>query len=269
MRGRHTNPSPDPREARLFRPTRGGETPPPRVGEGAGGWGSLTGVGLGPGDPELITLKAVRAVREADVVFAPARRDGDPSYALEIAGHLVDPARQEVVTLAFPTAAEGESWEGPCRTIVATLRGGRRGVFLTEGDPGLYSTFGHVMATLRQLEPRIGVDVVPGVSAVTAAAAAAGVSLADYGERLAIIPAPYWLDRLEDALRAFDCVVLLKVGSVLGETIDLLDHLDLLGRAIYVRRCGRPEQQVVLDLASLRADSPADYFALIVVRRSA
>ena len=231
--------------------------------------GSLVGVGLGPGDPELITLKGLRAIEAADVVFVPTRRDEEPSYALTIAGDLIDPQRQAIVTLPFPVAPGRDGWRERCRPILAELAGGRRGVFLTEGDPSLYSAFGHIRATLRRLEPELAVDVIPGVSSVTAAAAAAGLSLADYGERVAILPASYALDRLESVLAAFECVVLLKVGSVLHETLDLLERIGLLESAIYVRRCGRPEQQVVHDLRRLQADPPRDYFALIVVRKPA
>lgn len=227
---------------------------------------SLIGVGLGPGDPDLITVKGLRAIQRADVVFVTTRRVGHPSYALEIADDLLDRARQEVVTLPFPEGSPNESWRLPCQQIRRCLAGGRRGVFLTEGDPSLYSTFGHVMDTLRALEPSLDLQVIPGVSSVTAAAASAGISLADYGEQLAIVPALHNLDRLEETLRSFDCVVLIKVGSVLAQLIDLLDRLGRLGDALYVRRCGRPDQQIVDDLRSLSADPPGDYFALVIVR---
>lgn len=227
----------------------------------------LTGVGLGPGDPDLITLKGARAIAAADVVFVTTRREGHPSYALEIAGELIDRSRQEVVTLPFPDERAGTPWREQCRTIAECLSSGRRGVFLTEGDPSLYSTFGHVRDTLAELEPRLIVEAIPGVSSVTAAAAAAGTSLADYGERVAIVPALHGLDRLEETLRSFDCVVLIKVSSVLTRTIALLDRLGRLGDAVYVRRCGRPNQEVVGDLRSLAANPPRDYFALIIVRR--
>ena len=229
--------------------------------------GTLTGVGLGPGDPELITVKGLKVLREAAVVFAPVRREGDPSYALTIAGGLIDADRQQVITLAFPEGSGG-SWRERCRTIAEALSGGRRGVFLTEGDPSLFSTFGHVAATLGEVEPRLRVEVVPGVSSVTASAAAAGISLADYGERVAIVPAMHCRDGLEETLRSFETIVLVKVSPVLRETIALLDRLEILDRAVYIRRCGRPDQQVVRDLRALADEPPRDYFSLIIVRRT-
>ena len=229
--------------------------------------GALTGVGLGPGDPDLITLKGLRAIKTSDVVFVPTRREGQVSYALEIASELIDRRRQEVVTIPFPETSVG-GWDVPCRTIAAALAGGRRGVFLTEGDPGLYSTFGHVAEALRRSGSGIRVEVVPGVSSITAAAAAAGISLADYGERVAIVPASHGLQTLPETLRAFECVVLIKVSPVLPEVIELLDRLEVIEQAVYVRRCGRPDQEIVRDLRRLAVDPPRDYFALIVVRRA-
>lgn len=238
----------------------------PRASASSLAGATLTGIGLGPGDPELLTIKGLRALEAADVVFVTVRRAGETSYAREIAGELIDAAHQEVITVPFPEAW-GEPWDVRCQTIVETLAGGRRGVFLTEGDPSLYSTWGHVRETLQSLAPELRVEVVPGIPSPTAAAAAAGLSLADYGERVAIVPALQNLDRLEETLRSFDCVVLIKVGSVLGPTLDILDRLNLLDRTVYVRRCGRPEQDVVRDLRSLRAHPPRDYFALLIVRR--
>ncbi len=226
--------------------------------------GTLTGIGVGPGDPDLITVKGLEVLQSAEVVFVPVRRQGDQSYALTIAADLIDSTRQQVVTLAFPDAASG-SWHPQCSTIVAALAGGLRGVFLTEGDPSLFSTFGHVAATVREIEPALHVDVIPGVSSVTAAAAVAGVPLAVYGERVAIVPAMYRREQLEETLRTFETVVLIKVSGVLHETIALLDRVGRLDGAVYVRRCGRPDQEVVRDVRALAADPRCDYFSLIIV----
>ena len=228
---------------------------------------SLTGVGVGSGDPELITLKALHEIQAADVVFVPVRRGGESSYALRVAEDLIDRDRQRVIPVPFPETGE-DQWSERCRTIAAALDGEDRGIFLTEGDPTLYSSFGHVGRAMKQLRPEIRLDVVPGVSSVTAAAATAGLTLADHAERVAILPAMHALSQLEETLRSFECVVLIKVGPVLLETIELLERLDLLEQAVYVRRCGQPDEQVVRDLRSLVANPSRDYFALIVVRKA-
>ncbi len=232
-----------------------------------GGQARLVGVGVGPGDPELLTVKAVRLIREADVVFAPVRRVGERSLALEIvAGHL-DERRQQVVVVPFPESLDGESWDRAARHVVEMLGSDRAGVFLTEGDPLLFGSFGHVVAAIRTLRPDLEIEVVPGVSSVTAAAAAAGVALADYEDRLAVVPATARLADVERALVDFDCVVILKVGRVLGDLLALLNRLGLSEQAVYVRRCGWPDQQIVRDVRSLVPSPPRAYFALLIVRR--
>jgi precorrin-2/cobalt-factor-2 C20-methyltransferase len=227
----------------------------------------LVGVGVGPGDPELLTLKAVRLIRAADVVFAPVRRCGERSLALEIVAEHVDERRQQVVSVPFPESLDGESWERAVHSVLEVLGADRSGVFLTEGDPSLFGSFGHVAALIRSLRPELDVEIVPGVSSVTAAAAAAGVALADYQDRLAIVPATAPPEDLERALLDYDCVVVLKVGRVLGELLALLDRLVLSDQAVYVRRCGWPDQQIVHNVRSLAACPPRDYFALLIVRR--
>lgn len=227
----------------------------------------LTGVGVGPGDPELLTLRAVRAIEEADVVFAPVRRAGERSLALEIAANHLSASRQEIVIVPFPTARGGERWREIAASLIARIEPDKRAVFLTEGDPLLFGTFGHVAAAIRVLRPDLTVETMPGVSSVTAAAAAAGVMLADGEERLAIVPATGPLDQIERTLRAFDCTVLLKVGPVLGQLLALLERLELADDAVYVRRCGQPEQEIVNDVRALAANPPSDYFALLIVHR--
>jgi precorrin-2/cobalt-factor-2 C20-methyltransferase len=227
----------------------------------------LVGVGVGPGDPELLTLRAARAIREAEVVFAPTRRPGGRSLALEIVKDLVDERRQTVLVVPFPDAGAGDRWDLPAHTVVEALGTDRRGVFLTEGDPSMFGSFGHLSAAIRRFRPGLDVETVPGVSSVTAAAAAAGVMLADDDDRLAIVPATAGSDAVEAALRDFECVVLLKVGPALREMIGLLERLDLISRTVYVRRCGWPDREIVRDVRTLAESPPRDYFALLIVRR--
>ena len=237
------------------------------IAQSGSGGPCFIGVGLGPGDPELITLRGARAIRDADVVFVPVRRSGDASYALTIAGDLVDKARQRVVTLPFPEAPGDQGYRAIGGQVAAELGPDRRGVFLVEGDPTLYSSFGHVARAVAAVAPNVQLGAVPGVSSITASAAAAGLSLADYAERIAILPATYHAAELEDTLREFDCVVLLKVASVLPETLAVIERLGLSDGTTYVRRVGRPDQEVVRDVRAQAADPPRDYFSLLIVRR--
>ncbi len=242
--------------------SEGKRSPEPRDG---GPW--LTGLGLGPGAPELLTLRGVQAIRDANIVFVPVRRLGEASYALTIAADLVDESRQRMVTLPFPDSQGDEGWRAVGERVAAELAPDRSGVFLVEGDPTLYSSFGHVARAVATVAPHVQIEIVPGVSSITASAAAAGLSLADYAERIAILPAAYRVAELEVTLREFDCVVLLKVAPVLREVLALIERLELTDRTTYVRRVGRPDQEVVRDVRALAAEPPRDYFSLLIVRR--
>lgn len=227
----------------------------------------LVGVGVGPGDPDLLTVKAVRSVQAADLIFAPTRRAGGRSMALDVVAEYVDSKRQRVEIVPFPDTRTGESWDGAAQRILAALGEDRRGVFLTEGDPMLFGSFGRLMAALRSRRPALLIEIVPGVTSVTAAAAAAGLELTDYNGRLAIVPATASLAEVDDALQHFDCIVILKVGAVLGEVLRLLDRHNLLDQAVYVQRCGWSDQRIERDARKLLAEPPRDYFALLIVRR--
>lgn len=231
--------------------------------------GPLYGVGLGPGDPELITLKALRLLQQTPTILVPVRRVGEASFALTIAQPHLDERRQRIVRLPFadePTAeAQDESWRGHAESVLELLEGGPA-AFLTEGDPLLYSTFIQLGRQLQLLAPDLPIEVVPGVSSISAAAAVVGLPLAARSERLAVLPAAYGLDDLPSLLRDFDVVVLLKVHRSLPKLIALLRKAGLLERAVLVERCGRPEQRVVRGLVGLDGRQP-DYLSLVIVRK--
>jgi precorrin-2/cobalt-factor-2 C20-methyltransferase len=225
--------------------------------------GRLYALGLGPGDPDLMTVKARRLLEEVPLIFATTRRAGAPSYALDVALPFIDRARQEVVVLPFPGAGEG--WAGHAGCIAERLREADA-AFLAEGDPLLYSSFIGVLACLKQT--RADVCIVPGVASPLAAAAAAGLPLADDEQRLAILPAMYALDRLPQTLRAFDMLVLLKVAPVLEPVMECLETAGYGERVVHVRRVGRPEQSLLVGCEAIRAAPPdvrSDYFSLLLV----
>ncbi|BAM00429.1 MULTISPECIES: precorrin-2 C(20)-methyltransferase [Caldilinea] len=234
----------------------------------------LTAVGLGPGDPEWITVKAVRAIEQARVVFAPRSRDGDASLALRIAEPWLRP-EQPIIELALPMTRDPDlltpAWEAAADQIAAALTPGTRGVYLLLGDPLLYGTFTYLWRELAQRHPHIQVSVVPGVTSFAAAAARAGVVLATTSERVAILPASYETDAasLQRLLADFETVILMKVGNVLPRVLDALETLGLLDAAVYVERVGMPEERIVENLHTLRGETtPRPYLSLLIVRRS-
>jgi precorrin-2/cobalt-factor-2 C20-methyltransferase len=231
--------------------------------------GTLYGLGLGPGDPELITLKALRLLRSVPTLLLPVRRPGDTSYAWSIAAPHLVPGAQRLVELPFPQGrgerALDAQWDRHAETVLAELADGRDAAFPTEGDPLFYGSFIQLAGRLRALAPTVQIEIVPGVTSPNAAAAAAGEPLVARGERLAVLPAEYGTDELRRTLADFDTVVLLKVNQVLDRVAALLEELGLAERALLVERCGRPEQRIIRGLWPPPTD--VDYFALVIVKR--
>lgn len=230
----------------------------------------LIAVGVGPGDPELITVKGVRALREADIVIAPTADPGSPSIARGIVRDLVDPKRQHVIEQVYPMQRDAagleEAWAASAREVAALVSEGLTVAFVTLGDPSLYSTFRYLHRHLRRSHPEVPVEIVPGVSSIHAAAALADFPLALGDERLAILPATCEEERLRSALEEFDTVVLMKVSRVFPRLKALLAAAGLKEKAVYVRRVGLPEQTVVRDLDAV-TEGDLDYLSLILVRK--
>jgi len=227
-------------------------------------------VGVGPGDPELLTRKAERILRQAPVVCAPAASAGDSSHALSIVESLLDRSRQEIIIRVFPMRKDQDGldafWEEAAETVAAHVLAGRDVAFITIGDPFLYSTFLYLYRILRQRYPHIPVEVVPGVSSVTAAAVAAGIPLAAASERVAILPATFEDENLRHTLLDFDTVVLMKVNRVFDRIYALLKELGLDRKGAFVSRAGTADETVTFDLASL-VGKKLDYLSLLIVKK--
>ena len=226
--------------------------------------GRLLAIGVGPGDPELMTLKAVRCLREVSVL-SYVSANGQPSMARRIAAvHL--PGTQREINLALPMEplpelAHAAYDEGASR-IGAELEQGRDVAVLCEGDPLFYGSFNQLLARLAGQYPT---EIVPGVVSFTAAAAAARQPLVARSESFVVVPATLPAERLRARLSQIDAAAILKLGRHLAKVRRVLRELDLIERAIYVERAST-EQERVLQLTDL-TDHEAPYFALILVPR--
>jgi len=231
----------------------------------------LFAVGVGPGDPELLTRKAERILRSAAVICAPTSAAEAGSFALEIVEPFLDRSRQEVLTRVFPMKKDELEllpfWEETAAEIARKIQAGQDVAFITIGDPFLYSTFLYLYRIFRQTYPDIGIEIVPGITSVGAASAAAGVPLGLAADRLAVLPATYEEAQLRQTLLDFDTVVLMKVSRVFNRVYALLCELGLERSGVFVRRVGSSEEEVVTDLASLVAKK-LDYLSLLIVRKN-
>ena len=230
-------------------------------------FGCLFGIGVGPGDPELITLKALKALQSAPVICVPQAANRRESYALSIVKEYVKP-EQEILRAPFPTDdADGAArvWQEASELVAEKLRGGQDVAFLTEGDPMLFSTFSYVLTGVQELCPDAPVTIIPGVSSVMAAAASSGVPLVTHGQKLAILPAAYGLEELSETTSNFDTVVLMKVSPVIVKALADLEKLGLTGDSTYVRRVSTDREKVIRDVTAIK-DEDMDYFSLLIVK---
>jgi precorrin-2/cobalt-factor-2 C20-methyltransferase len=232
---------------------------------------TLYGVGVGPGAPDLITLRALAVLRRVPVLALPRGNDHGASMAWKILRPVLgDVPGQERLLLTFPMAKDPArlvpAWDRAFAAIGERLARGQDVAFATEGDPSLYSTFIYLAREAPRRWPGVAIEIVPGVSSVTAVPAVTGVPLADGQERIAIVPATYGLGDLADLLARFDTIVLMKIGGEMPRIIAALDVAGLLPRAVYVSRATMPEQRVERDLRAL-PPGREDCFAMVVVSR--
>lgn len=225
--------------------------------------GKLYGVGLGPGDPELITLKAARLIQGADIIAYPAA-EGVPSFARSIAADLLAHGPEEIA-IEMPMVAERfpaqAIYDEAAEKIASHLEAGRDVVVLCEGDPFFYGSFMYLYARMADRYP---VEVVPGVTSVTACAAVAGVPLVARNDRLTVLTGPMPEMELAERLRHCDAAVIMKLGRHFGKVKRALAANGLTDRAVYVERATLPAQRI----GQVSEISEAPYFSMILVQRA-
>ncbi|MEM9910281.1 MAG: precorrin-2 C(20)-methyltransferase, partial [Pseudomonadota bacterium] len=195
--------------------------------------GILYGVGVGPGDPDLITLRAHKLIESARVVAYPAL-EGAPSFARSIAAAFIPPGAREIVIdvpMTTERAPAQAAYDKGAEEIRCALDQGLDVVCLCEGDPFFYGSFMYLFARLRE---SVQVEVIPGVSSVTACAARAGLPLAARNERLTILPGPLPEKELRSRIDGAESVAIMKVGRHLTKIRNVLAELGLAEHAVYI-----------------------------------
>jgi len=224
--------------------------------------GRLYGLGVGPGDPELLTLKALRLLRAVPVVAYPAPENGD-SFARSIVAAWIE-GHQCEIAIRFPMRPGPppvEIYDGAAAELAAQLDAGHDVALLCQGDPLFYGSFVNVFT---RLVGRYRIEIVPGISSVTACAAAAEIPLLSRDETLAVIPATLDEDQIAGRLAASDTAAIVKIGRHIAKVRQVLDRLGLLAGAAYIEHATLPTQRVA-PFASIHRDL-APYFSMVLVR---
>jgi len=232
--------------------------------------GKLYGIGVGPGDPDLLTLKAVKVLEQVSVVFTAASSKNDYSLALEIARpHIPEDAR--IHSLKFPmtqdAAAKKDAWVANADIVVDYLRQGHDAAFLTLGDSLTFSTFGYLLRQIAERYPDIPVETVPGITSYQASAAALNMPLVEGEESLLVLSGARGGDRLRATGHKPDNVVFMKAYRNVPSICTALDEADMLDHAAGVVSCSLPGQELIRDVTTLLEREP-NYWTLIIAKKS-
>jgi len=232
-------------------------------------------LGTGPGDPELLTIKAVNALKTCSVLVTPKGSPNGNSTALSIVKQAVDTSEKKIVELYFPMKKihigyepdqeVKKAWMNAARTVLSLLEQGKNVAFPTLGDPAVYSTGFYLYENILEINPDTKIEFICGITAMSSCSAATAIPVCLGDEMLAVIPATFKDQRLRQTLNTFDTIVLMKVHKVLPHLCTLLSELNLLNKSVLVERAGMEDERVITDLTSL--SDPPHYFSTIIVRK--
>ena len=225
--------------------------------------GRLFGIGVGPGDPELLTLKALRLLRAAPVVAYPAPERGD-SFARSIVAMWLDAGQREIPirTPMQPAPPPAAVYDAAAEELATELDRGDDVALLCQGDPFFYGSFIHLFT---RLAGRYRIEIVPGVPSITACAAAASTPLVTRDETLAVVPATLGEAEIARRLGDSDAAAIVKLGRHFPKVRRVLSELDLLDSALYIERATLPTQRVA-SFTCVDA-GPVPYFSTTLIRR--
>ncbi|MBI5788607.1 MAG: precorrin-2 C(20)-methyltransferase [Candidatus Schekmanbacteria bacterium] len=229
----------------------------------------LYGIGIGPGDPELLTVKAQNILKRMDLIFAPQSYIDKDSRAESIIRGVIS-QDTEIRRLLFPMSRDkqvlNQFWRQAADQIAEALKIKAEAAFITLGDPLTYSTYIYLLYMLKEHYPHIQLETVPGITSYAATAAAANLPMVEGGECLAIFPvARNSHQRLKNVLQHFETTVLMKIGNNLTQVLEVLQELKLLDHALMVSQAGFTQQIMEVDLSRIKEESRG-YLAVIIVK---
>ncbi|MDJ0815286.1 MAG: precorrin-2 C(20)-methyltransferase [Desulfobacterales bacterium] len=231
--------------------------------------GTLFGIGVGPGDPDLITIKAAKILNRVDIVFAAASTKNDHSLAVNIAREHI-PASATVRNLGFPMTRDKsetrKAWKEHARTIITELEKGKNVAFLTLGDSMTYSTYGYILKFVQALAPHLEVETVPGITSYQAAAARLNTPLVEGEEMLMVVSGVNGGSRLRELCGKPENVVFLKAYRNVPDIKSALDEAGTYPSCVGVKHCGHSNEEIIDDIDELSKRKP-DYWTLIISKQ--
>jgi precorrin-2/cobalt-factor-2 C20-methyltransferase len=232
--------------------------------------GILYGIGVGPGDPDLITIKAAKILNRVDIVFAAASTKNDHSLAVNIAReHIPDSAT--VKKLRFPMTRDKietrRAWKEHALTIIAELEKGQNAAFLTLGDSMTYSTYGYILKNVQTLAPHLEVQTVPGITSYQAAAARLNTPLVEGEESLMVISGATGGNRLRELCGKPENVVFLKAYRNVPDIKAAIDETGSYPKSVGIKSCGQQNEEIIDDIGELSQRKP-DYWTLIISKQA-
>ena len=232
--------------------------------------GILYGIGVGPGDPELLTIKAVNVLRKVGVIAIPKSGEEAGSKALSVMEKVVDLNGKEILELVLPMTKDKDvllkARKDAVLLLAERLKNGSDVACITIGDPLFYSTFSYLIPFIMDILPGVEIKIISGISSINAAAGSALMPLVEADERIAIIPAAYGERDLKKVIEGFDTVVLMKVNKVFDRILSVLNELGLKEKAVFISKAGWPDEEVVRDMDSLKGKK-FDYFSMVIVKK--
>ena len=236
----------------------------------------LVGIGVGPGDVDLLTVKAVKAIHNADIIMCPASKEDRPSIALSVIESIIDKSKnQEIIKLIFPMTKDRDileaSWKKNAKIMAETVLKGKNVVYITVGDPYLYSTWIYMHRDLKEKYPDMDISVVPGIVSIFSFASKVGVSVAEGAEKVAIIPSCYDLSSVKEIAKHSESMIFLKDGRYFDQVIDVLKESGFPDNSLFaIGQDLGTDHEIIrkLTLGEVNDDTlTTKYFSILVVKR--
>jgi precorrin-2/cobalt-factor-2 C20-methyltransferase len=233
-------------------------------------------VGCGPGDPDLLTLKAINIIKNAEVIYTPTARENKPSVALSIVEKFLT-KKTEVRQLVFPMVKDYEKlrehWKTNAKEIADAVRNGKKAVYLTVGDPSLYSTWIYIHKEMCKNYRDIEIEIVPGITSIFSFSAEIKTPIGEGEEIIGIIPACYNLDRLKIAAECCDTLVFLKDGRYFNNVIDILmessfpEDSDIFIAEDVSTDNETLQKRKLVDVAKNKNENNDKYFSIMIAKK--